>query len=50
MTLVSGVVSQLNAEPPTGQDGEPRLMIDASVGYGRAAAACSTGRAAGWWG
>jgi serine protease Do len=34
MTLVGGIVSQLNAEPPTGQEGESRLMIDASVSYG----------------
>jgi serine protease Do len=34
MTLVGGVVSQLNTEPTTGQDGESRLMIDASVSYG----------------
>jgi S1-C subfamily serine protease len=34
MTLVSGVVSQLNADPPTGQDGDSRLMIGASVSYG----------------
>src|SRR5262249_29518549 len=34
MTLVGGNVSQLNADPPTGQEGESRLMIDASVSYG----------------
>jgi serine protease Do len=34
MTLVSGIVSQLNADPPTSQESESRLMIDASVSYG----------------
>lgn len=34
LTLVSGVVSQVNDEAPADRDAGPRLMIDASVSYG----------------
>jgi S1-C subfamily serine protease len=34
MTLISGVVSQLNEEAPNNRETGPRLMVDASVSYG----------------
>lgn len=34
MTLVGGIVSQVNADPPGDRDTPPRLIVDASVSYG----------------
>jgi len=34
LLLARGIVSQVNGDSPPGQDVTPRLMVDASVGYG----------------
>lgn len=34
LTLVGGIVSQVNADPPVDRDTPPRLIVDASVSYG----------------
>ncbi len=34
LTLVGGIVSQVNADPPADRDTAPRLIVDASVSYG----------------
>jgi len=44
MTLVGGIVSQVNWDPPGDRESAPRLMVDASVSYGASGGGVYDGR------
>ncbi len=44
MTLVSGIVSQVNVDQPGDRDTAPRLIVDASVSYGSSGGGVYDGR------
>jgi hypothetical protein len=44
MTLVGGIVSQINVDQPGDRDTAPRLIVDASVSYGSSGGGVYEGR------